>query len=334
MSRAVEDKIDVVVTYVDGNDPVWLKEKSQYDGSDGNYQESDTEQRYRSIPYFNYWFRAIENYAPWVNKVFFVTYGHLPSWLDTSHPKLRIVKHEDYIPADYLPTYNSNVIELNLHRIPDLSEHFILFSDDVFLNAPVSLEDFFVGGRVKDYGIYAPLIPREEFNHIELNNTMVINKHFTKKMTFKKDPFKFLNLRYKKYIMNNLFAAFYRGIMGYKNFHVTLPHLKSTFEEVWNKEGKLLDKVCQNRFRGLNDVNHFLMSHWNIEANRFVPQRVNFGQYFPLHETNKVLKHLKNSPYKVLCINDEANNYDFASGFAKLEAAFAAKLPNKSSYER
>ena len=35
-------------------------------------------------------------------------------------PKLKLVSHKDYIPAEYLPTFNSNVIELWLHKIPEL----------------------------------------------------------------------------------------------------------------------------------------------------------------------------------------------------------------------
>ncbi|WP_057490925.1 Stealth CR1 domain-containing protein [Streptococcus orisasini] len=332
MSLTEKSKIDLVVTYVDGNDPEWLKEKSQFDGSN-EYLEGDTAQRYRSIPFFNYWFRAVENFAPWVNKVFFVTYGHVPVWLNTNHPKLRIVKHKDYIPEEYLPTYNSNVIELNLHRIPDLSEQFVLFNDDMFLNRTVKPEDFFLNGKVKDYAIYAPLVPREEFNHIELNNTIVINKYFEAKSVLKRHPLKFFNIRYKKYIVNNLFASLYKGIFGYKNFHVSLPHLKSTFKEVWEKEGELLDKVCHNRFRNIDDVNHFLMSNWNIERNQFEPQKVGFGSYYSLEDTEGIAGELLNPQHCVICLNDDVNDLDFDKKCQLIVASFERKFPHKSSFE-
>ncbi|HFR3830289.1 TPA: capsular biosynthesis protein, partial [Streptococcus suis] len=194
-------KIDVVVTYVDFNDPKWQKEKANYD-STFEYSEANTEQRFRTIPFFHHWFRALEENAPWVNKVFFITFGHVPEWLNLNHPKLRVVTHKEFIPEKYLPTYNSNVIELNLHRIEDLGEHFILFNDDMFFNAPLTPEDFFVDGKVKDLAIYAPFIPREEFQHIELNNVIVINKYFEPKKTFKKNLFKFFTPAYGKYNMN------------------------------------------------------------------------------------------------------------------------------------
>ena len=41
--------------------------------------------------------------------------------------------HREIIEQEYLPTFNSHVIEANLHKIPNLSEHFIYFNDDVFV---------------------------------------------------------------------------------------------------------------------------------------------------------------------------------------------------------
>ena len=42
-------------------------------------------------------------------------------------------KCQDYIPAECLPTFSANTIEMNVHRIPSLAEHFVFFNDDFFL---------------------------------------------------------------------------------------------------------------------------------------------------------------------------------------------------------
>ena len=68
--------------------------------------------------------------------------GHVPKWLNTAHEKIQIVKHEDFMAPAYLPTFNINSIELNLHRIKGLSEHFVFFNDDMFLIDFVRPEDF------------------------------------------------------------------------------------------------------------------------------------------------------------------------------------------------
>ena len=122
-------KIDFVVTWVDGNDVAWQAEKIRY--SPKKTDSGNEENRFRDWGLMKYWFRGIEKFAPWVNHVYFITWGHVPEWLNLEHEKLSIIKHSDYIPDEYLPTFNSNVIELNLHRIPQLSEHFVLFNDDM-----------------------------------------------------------------------------------------------------------------------------------------------------------------------------------------------------------
>ena len=99
MSRKTE--IDFVITWVDGSDPAWLREKAAYGGQEINERTPSVDARdvrYLDHGLLRYWFRGVEKFAPWVRKIHFVTWGHLPAWLDTGHPKLHIVRHEDYIP--------------------------------------------------------------------------------------------------------------------------------------------------------------------------------------------------------------------------------------------
>ena len=142
-------EIDFVIPWVDGSDPAWQEERHQYDPKAGSSNGSN-DARFRDWDLLRYWFRAVETYAPWVHKIYFVTWGHLPAWLNTDHEKLVIVNHRDYIPTEYRPTFNANTIELNFHRIPGLSEQFVYFNDDMFLGKPVSPEDFFRDGKPRD----------------------------------------------------------------------------------------------------------------------------------------------------------------------------------------
>ena len=141
------EKIDFVVLWVDGNDPAWLAERARYDltSKDG----SNSVVGYRDWGMMRYWFRGVEKFAPWVNHIYFVTCGHYPQWLNLHHPKLTLVKHSDFIPNEYLPTFNSNTILLNIHRIKGLCERFVIFNDDMFLTAPVRDTDFFKNGYLK-----------------------------------------------------------------------------------------------------------------------------------------------------------------------------------------
>ena len=76
--------------------------------------------------------------------MFIVTNGQIPDWLETNNPKVEIITHEMIFPnTSVLPTFSSSSIEMNLHRIPGLSEFFIYFNDDVFLGRPVYPYDFY-----------------------------------------------------------------------------------------------------------------------------------------------------------------------------------------------
>lgn len=88
-------KIDFVIPWVDGTDLEWINEKNKYLPEDQK-KLSTSEERYRSWDNLQYWFRGVEKFAPWVNHIYFVTWGHIPKWLNVSHEKLVIVKHQDY----------------------------------------------------------------------------------------------------------------------------------------------------------------------------------------------------------------------------------------------
>lgn len=132
----MKNNIDFVILWVDGNDQNWLSEKFNYLSESDKLNNNDS--RFRDWELLRYWFRAIEENAPWFNNIYFITYGHVPIWLNLENKKLKVISHKDFIPEKYLPTFNSNVIELNLHRINTLNEQFVLFNDDFFLNKKVS----------------------------------------------------------------------------------------------------------------------------------------------------------------------------------------------------
>jgi hypothetical protein len=134
--------IDIVYLWVDGNDPEWKAKKNRYTGTAEDTTALE-EARFRENDELKYSLRSIEKYAPWVNRIFIVTDGQTPSWLDTTNPKVQIIDHSQIFPADALPIFNSQAIESVIHKIPGLSEHFICGNDDTMLAAPASPSDFF-----------------------------------------------------------------------------------------------------------------------------------------------------------------------------------------------
>ena len=330
-------KIDFVVLWVDGADEEWLREKRKYDSSAEDVAASAA--RFRDWDILQYWFRGVEKFAPWVNNVFFVTWGHLPGWLNTGHPKLKIVKHTDYMPADYLPTFNSNPIEFNLHRIPELSEQFVLFNDDMFLIRPLKEEDVFKDGKPVDefeFNTGAPTLAQPIIAHTCTNNLAVINKHFKKNDVVKKNFRKILTLRYGSRGFRTLLLMPWGGFVGIYNPHIPQPHLKSAFEEVWEKEGKILDETCRNKFRTYYDLNHWLMRYWNLCKGNFVPRRKGFGRLFTIRDDNVdvVASYIAEGKGLTVCINDSNLGFDLDRAKQRLKAAFDRILPEKSQFEK
>ena len=183
------EKIDFVITWVDGNDENWQKEKDIYVPNKG-FKDTNTKNRYRDMGTLKYWFRAVEKYAPWVNKIHFITWGHLPSWLNTDNEKLQIVNHKDYIPHEVLPTFNSNAIEIFMNKIPNLSEHFVYFNDDMFINDYVEPTYFFKNGKPKDslvFNCFGLNKSNSVITNICFNNLMLISQLFDKKQVVKKN---------------------------------------------------------------------------------------------------------------------------------------------------
>jgi glycosyltransferase involved in cell wall biosynthesis len=138
--------VDLVYTWVDGSDPVWGEARAErlaeVSGM-GATPESSGRARFEDRDELRHSLRSVHLFAPWVRTIHLVTAGQTPPWLDTSHPRVRIVDHREILPAEALPTFNSQAIETGLHRIPGLSEHFVYLNDDMFLARPVAPELFF-----------------------------------------------------------------------------------------------------------------------------------------------------------------------------------------------
>lgn len=137
--------IDVVATWVDGDDPVWRASRARrVAGGGGPVGQADTGGRWTSRDELRYSLRSVHLFAPWVRTIHLVTAGQVPRWL-RPHPQLRVVDHREILPPDALPTFNSHAIETALHRIPGLAEHFVYLNDDVLLGRPQTPERFFTG---------------------------------------------------------------------------------------------------------------------------------------------------------------------------------------------
>ncbi len=156
------EAIDIVIPWVDGDDPALAARRRQY--LTGKNEESLPDvaaaTRFSDLGEIFWCIDSINIFAPFIRKIFIVTDGqdphleeHLASRFPGGHIPVEIVDHKvifrDY--EDYLPVFNSRSIEAVIWRIPGLSEHFLLMNDDFFLAGPVSTSDFFRDGKTVCY---------------------------------------------------------------------------------------------------------------------------------------------------------------------------------------
>lgn len=329
-----EFPIDFVLIWVDGSDKEWQTEKAKYAGEDKR------ESKYRDWDLLKYWFRGVEKFAPWVNKVHFVTCGHLPKWLNTECSKLDIVKHSDYIPKEYLPTFSSHPIELNLHRIPNLAEHFSYFNDDMYIISPVKPEDFFKKRRPRDRAVLTVNCVKEswEIQHINNQNTSIINEEFNFRESLRHNLAKWFNIKNGLDNLRNFWLLPCPRFPGIKHEHANSNLLKTTLEEVWDKYPEVLGRTSQNKFRTHLDINQWIFKDWQIVSGNFLPisKQSKFVDLKFENGLKDAKKIIENQSTKILCINDAENIDDqmFEDMKNSLKASFDTILGDKSEFEK
>lgn len=337
--------IDFVVTWLDSSDPEWQKDYNKYKGISASGDSSLA--RFRDWDLFKYWFRAVETYAPWVNKVFLVTNGTFPKWINPNHPKLVLVKHSDYIPEKFLPTFNSCTIELHMNKIKGLSEHFVYFNDDCYINGPITPEYYFRKGLPCDsneetfFNVpkYDP-VGKFYIYMSMMTNVGVLNRWYDRRNSIKASPRRWFgpHLGIKGIVISLFFSLFRYNtkFIGFNWKHVEQPFLKSVFDEIWEKESEMLEESC-TRFREEVILNPYIFRYWQFASNKFFPVRLNHTKKYRMIEETmpKIIRSISDSHIKSLCINDTPNcsEEEFHQFNNAIHSAFERKFPNKSSFE-
>ena len=329
--------IDFVVTWVDGNDPEWRKERANYVADDTLAKTGNGVCRYRDWASFRYWFRAVEQFAPWVHCVYLVTWGHVPPWLNQDCPKLKIVRHEDFIPREFLPTFNCNTIELNLFRIPGLSEHFVYFNDDILLARPTSPEDFFINGLPRHTGVALPWINRDNEipYHLFFNVFGIVNRKNHIRDCIEAHPEKFFSHVYARMIKYNIQAYRFDGLPGILFTHMGAPFCKTSMEQTWRKYEKECTNTCLYKFRDIHQLTHQIYSAEDILAGDFVPERNDWGGIVSIEDIEAIRRSYAGRMNKMICLSDrdDMTEEEVDTANRNLEICFEQIFPQMSMFE-
>lgn len=300
--------IDLVVPYVDSSDLAW---KADFRKMLSKQIGGNSSKRYRPMGLFKYFFRGVFQNMPWIRTVHLVVAreSQVPKWLDRSNPKLHIVYHKDYIPASELPTFNSNVIEMFYHKIPGLSENFIIANDDFFVLRPASEYEFFRGD-------------------LPVDTNAAQTEPYRKKGCI-------YNFRTTLWNNNNLLAKLFKkpAVPSFKVYHKFTPIKKSTFEEVWSRAEGIINKgILASAFRLSRNYTWHMIRAYGLIQGKFVndPNCVSAYKYIELTNITKARTICLN--YKYTCLNDMI--VVNSESVAKIISEKLTKvLPHKSGFE-
>ncbi len=320
LSSAVSFPIDVVYTWVDGQDDTWLRSKAEAAEAadpDKFTERAHDDSRFADHDELRFSLRALEQYAPWVNHVWIVTAGQRPSWLDPDNDWVSMVDHREIWPDECgLPTFNSHAIEACLHRIPGLAEHFIYLNDDMLIGRPIAPETFFHPNGIGRFFQSRALVPLGPTEPGEIASSTAAK-----------------NAR-------RLIAARYGVTFTRKFFHTGAPLTVSGLNELEATFPEVVEATRRARFRTVDDIamaGSFYLN-WAYVVGRSVPGMLRYTYIDPaLPEARARLRTvLRRRPFDALCINDGTTEQTLAERRETdrlIREFFAEYLPVPGTFE-
>lgn len=273
-------QIDFVIPMVFPDDPLW---QSDFMRMGRSYSDSDFyAARWRSWGTERLSIKTVRKFMPWLGIIYVLLAreSQIRDWM--REEDVRIVLHEEFIPKEFLPTFNANTIEMFLHRIPGLSEQFIYSNDDMFALSPMNENQFFDNGK-----------PCQKY---------ILDK-------YPKEPNVF-----QRFCMNglNMIAADFgkcfcdQWLVG---GHSMSPFLKSTCEKVWELHGKqILSTITPERTEdNYNQYIYAYYQHFSGNYSKNIPPRMILSVAYPLSEIERIM----NKGFGIVCVNDHEADIDF-----------------------
>lgn len=292
--------MDVVITYVNGNDPIWKKDYEEYTNV------PIMQKRFRDWGTLKYLLRGIETCMPFVNNVFLVV-SHdtqVPEWADTSN--LKIVLHKDIIPSEFLPVFNSTAIEMFLHRIKGLEEQYVYFNDDMFPVGNCKETDFYRDGKAV-LGMTRHLFASGMYK-IQCRNS----DRLARKAAGKSASLFFVRPQ-----------------------HICSPMLKTECEQIFAAaKDEILSSVT--RIRVEKNLNQYVFLDYMYHRGKLIPEKISNKHFSTAIASSAKLRSFILAPTRSFCCINDVHLKD--DKFVELQqsviSAFEEKFPKKSRFEK
>lgn len=288
----VRAPIDIVYTWVDGDDPEWLRRRRAFGevgAANGLNPTATHDSRFVSRDELRYSLRSVAMYASWVRKIFIVTDRQVPDWLDTSHDKVEVVDHSQiFSDPVVLPVFNSHAIESQLHHIPGLSEHYLYLNDDVFFGRLVEPELFFHGNGLGKFFLSAARLDIGPPSSRDL-------------------PVMSAAKRNREQIEQNFGATVWNKFQ-----HTPHPQLRSVLEEMERSHPEIFEQVSRSRFRHPDDLSiaSALHHYYAYGLGRSVPAVMSYvyQDIGRVDMPRRLSNLLRSRRADAFCLNDNASD--------------------------
>lgn len=306
-------KIDVVFTWVNHDDENWRKLYQKHKASTTSNTDSQESARFINRDELKYSLRSILKYLPWVNNIHILSNCAPPDWLNVDHPRIRWVHHENIMDEKYLPTFSSHCIETYLHHVRDLTEHFLYFNDDFFVNRFLPPETFFLSNglsvpNLEEYGmVNGPVeIGAPDYVNGARNGAQLI-----------KDKFSVVPTQLHK--------------------HAPYALRKSVLQEMEKEFEPAVSRTRATKFRHHTDISmvSFLYHHYAFETGKAAPQnhetilvKASSGRIEALLELLEESSHVE-----TFCLNDGEESGDDAHWDMRIKLFLQNRFPDKCELE-
>ncbi|KAK8847947.1 hypothetical protein M9Y10_018998 [Tritrichomonas musculus] len=237
--------VDLVYTWVDGRDQKWISEFTKAIREKNlKFEKRDVLNRFVDVEELRYSLRSVEKNLPWIRYIFIVTWAHQrPYWIDLNHSKLKFISQSEIFPDNFsLPTFNSKSIDLQIYKIPGLSEHFIYSNDDMYFLNRLKKSDFFTQ---KGKPIF--LVSKNKWSRVRC-------KHYRFKFNYIRRPNDGVLFMASVTATIVDFINKYGKKMPYCYSHVQIPLTKTLCKEVYSNFKEEIDRTISSRFRSLDDL--------------------------------------------------------------------------------
>jgi hypothetical protein len=258
--------VDAVITWVDGNDPAHKAKMESYIENKSSINSKSVRMRYDQVNEIEFAVKSILKYAKFVRNIFIVTDNQTPDFLKDEknakkeYPTVFIVDHKVIFEGNhqYLPTFNCLPIESLLYKIPNLSEYFLYFNDDLFLANEAKVSDFFISKKPIIRGFWTSFYEDVWYKKLQKKSYKLIGREGKENL-----------YGYKK--GQQTIAK----ILGFKKYvrldHTIAPLRKSTYENFYKEYPELLDRNIKHRFRHPEQyTNQSLANHLEIKKDAFI----------------------------------------------------------------